>query len=269
MKLTLLLSIIASFFAVSSAWADGNNVAVELTVKEEIYACNAGREFSSADNNNPGTVAVYAVGSGVGYGGRALTKGSSMLAPLSSSWDNKISQLNFGISLENYGATYTVYFCYIGPPPDQKIDPKTGKIDPKSKDATAGIYNAAMAVSASLKDYADKAKLTYSIDLSCQFRTASTGPAKEGETAPPVEEVEAPEKGFFASWGPYYFSSYRQISTQLNTNVKKVPSRCMFKVTLSERQTGIRPNTIPPSEFSVDLDVFKSADDESLTEPAP
>lgn len=266
MKLNLLLSIIAGFFAVSSAWADGTNVSVEVTAKEEIYACNAGREFSSADDNNPGTVAVSAIGSGVGYGGRALTKSSSMLAPISTSWSNKISQLNFGISLENYGASYAVYFCYIGPPPAKKIDPKTGKVDPKSKDTTAGIYNAAMAVSASLREYADKAKLTYSIDLSCEFRTASSGAGKDGESAP----VDKPDTtGFFGSWGPYYFSSYRQISTQLNSNAKKVPTRCMFKVTLTERQTGIRPNTIPPSEFSVDLDVYKFSDDESLTEPAP
>lgn len=263
MKLNLIGLLLLSSLLAAPAWADGDQVTLKTAPEEEIYACNAGREFSGADL---GTVSVRATGTGISTS-RALTRNSPMLSPLATSWENRISQLSFGISGENYGASYSVYFCYIGPPPALTIDPATGKVDPKIADTTAGIYTATAAFAASLREYALKTKLMYNVQLSCQFRTIKPPKVddKPEVPAPPTSEVET---DYFASWGPYYFSSNRQITTQLNSNQYRVPTRCMFKLTLAETEKGIRPNAVPPAEFRADLDIFKIADENSLTEPA-
>lgn len=208
----------------------------------------------------------------------------SMISPMNDGWDNKITELNINLSSEVYGAKYFLEFCYQGPIEQlSECNGNNGNGNGQGTcgnngngngngnengngnngngnriDQSLGIYQLQSSLFANTVSYIKTVDLATRISWSCDLR--ATGSAKQprepSELAPLAYEVDSTQS---------VISSLSNISATalsfthtLNSNTSRVPRFCVVRFEFAEDTTAVRTSLAKTTEFTVDLNFFKS-----------
>jgi hypothetical protein len=189
----------------------------------------------------------------------------STISPMNGGWNNKITELNISLSSEVYGAKYFLEFCYQGPI-EQLSDNNSGHGGGNSGhgggnnkiDLSQGIYQLQSSLFANTVSYIKTVGLATRISWSCDLRATGSAskPRAPSELTPFAYEVDATQS---------VVSSLSNISATalsfthtLNSNASRVPRFCVVRFEFAEDSTAPRGSISQATEFTVDLNFFKS-----------
>jgi hypothetical protein len=185
----------------------------------------------------------------------------SLISPMNSGWDNKITELNISLSSEVYGAKYFLEFCYQGPV-EQMSQGNNGNGNGNGNghkvDLSEGIYQLQSSLFANTVSYISTVGLATRISWSCDLRAAglATKARTSSELTPLAYEVDSTQS-VIASLTNISASALSFTHT-LNSISNRVPRFCVVRLEFAEDSAAVRSSLAQATEFTVDLNFFKS-----------
>lgn len=187
----------------------------------------------------------------------------STISPMNNGWGNKITELNISLSSEVYGAKYFLEFCYQGP--IEQLSNGNGHGNGNGNghgnnkiDLSQGIYQLQSSLFANTVNYIKTVNLATRISWSCDLRAAgsATKARAPSELSPFAYEIDSTQS-VVASLANISATALSFTHT-LNGNAARVPRFCVVRLEFAEDSTAARTSTAKNTEFTVDLNFFKS-----------
>ncbi len=168
-------------------------------------------------------------------------------------FDSQITNVEFSLGSEQYGAKYFVQFCYQGPYEDFQTIPKVGRAD-----LSLGIYKLKFSMTAADKIYNAKLESNAQVSYQCDLRSLglNTAARKNGNTKGDFPlEVDAFNQGPLpiADATP---GASRELILNLNTIPDQVPRYCVITLLFTELPKNIR-SLKSKADFSGTLDIIR------------
>lgn len=165
-------------------------------------------------------------------------------------WAQNLVSTSFHLATERYGASYFVDVCYRGPVKQIK----------NGQDESQGIYNltlnAQVSGAASADNYQENARLSASVDVSCDLRNRGqlTSARTSSETRPAGTETDSLAQTGFVS----FQQKQLQVGVNLNTQFQQVPRFCKMRFLIKENATSVpRALTQTPKDIDLFIDISK------------
>jgi hypothetical protein len=182
----------------------------------------------------------------------------SMISPMNNGWANKITELNISLSSEVYGAKYFLEFCYQGPIEQLSNGNNSGHGGGNKIDLSEGIYQLQASLFANTVSYIKTVDLATRMSWSCDLRSAgsATKPRAGSELTPSAYEIDSTQS-VVASLSNISATAISFTHT-LNSNASRVPRFCVVRLEFAENTAAARTSVAKATEFTVDLNFFKS-----------
>lgn len=165
-------------------------------------------------------------------------------------WTQNIVATSFHLATERYGTSYFVDVCYRGPVKQIK----------NGQDESLGIYNLTMNAQVSSANtgdsYQENARLSASVDVSCDLRNRGqlTAARTGSETKPAGTETDSLAQTGFVS----FQQKQLQVGVNLNNQFQQVPRFCKIRFLIKENATSTpRAFRQTPKDIDLFIDISK------------